>query len=189
MKRLLCFATEREARQTLRALNTQQASPNLYQSASGDVLITGVGLLNACAATMQHAKSYDEIWNLGIAGALIEGFALGDLRQAGTVCRHLHLPTNLDEHSEGYARNLVPSISLGEGPTLISSDYPLHHRPKNLQADFVDMEGYAIAQVAQRLGKPCFLWKLVSDFSSEGGAKLIREHIDTWSHVLSEIVV
>jgi len=116
----------------------------------------------------------DEVWNLGLAGSLRDGPAIGTLLQIKTVGDSKQNPLHLDEGDS----------------KLITSPIPIHdHTLRDHLAkewDLVDMEGYGIAKSAHHLGKKCRMWKIISDFASPGGRELIRRNMARSSELLAE---
>ncbi|MGP9722441.1 nucleosidase [Corynebacterium sp. AOP40-9SA-29] len=147
------------------------------------VLITGIGRLNATLALTDCLHRYlragglpSAIVNIGTAGALRPG--LTGVRRISRVLLH-------DFSHDGVARltgrDEYPPIDLGaqgtDGLTLATGDVFVEDgatRDRLAQdADLVDMEGYAVAAVAQWFGVPVELAKVVSDSADDTAG-------DTW---------
>jgi nucleoside phosphorylase len=175
-KKLLLFSTLEEAHETLLKHHSQPVEKDLWEYPGGLIAICGWGCENAYNSTLKYGFSVDEIWNIGIAGALKCALPLGSLHQVSSVGKS---PTTLFSLSQ-------------EGLRLFSSDVPLHDATLRDQLakhwDLVDMEGYGIALACHTLKKPCTLWKLVSDFASEGGSEIIRKHMSKNSKTLARIL-
>lgn len=132
-----------------------------------DVLVTGIGKTATAVALTRHLASYDRLddvvlVNLGTAGALhdhVEG-----LFEVGTVVNH---DINGDAiRALGYDPR--ERLVVGEGDTVLASGDvfvtdPVVRARLAGHAQLVDMEGYAVAYVAQAFGVPCRLVKHVSD--------------------------
>ncbi|GAA1254619.1 nucleosidase [Kitasatospora nipponensis] len=153
------------------------------------VLLTGMGKVNATAAlatVLARGPLPAEVVNLGTAGALRPGLQ-GRTHVIGTVLQHdldtavLHLLTG---HTYG-----GPLTLAAEGPTLATGDLFVSEEAARgrlaERADLVDMEGYALAAVAQRAGVPIRLVKHVSDEAGEGAAKVWRESVDDCAKLLA----
>lgn len=184
--RLIVFATQEEAQATL---NTPPSHHDL-------VVITGMGSLAAAAAvakSLASTPSIDEVWNIGIAGALNQRLPLESVCYISTVTKYLSLPTGIDDHSRQLAKRTFPPIVLQEkGYSLISSNYPIHHPEIRdelaQQADLVDMEGYGVALAAAQAHKRCCLCKVVSDPADFKGPALIKAKLPLLSHTMAKIL-
>ncbi len=187
---LILFAQTCEADPTIQKLNAKAQSygevyseghvATYYTFDGGAIAITSIGLHAASATLAKHAHEYDEIWNFGFAGALNDQHELGTLIPIRTIRKYVPVELHkLDSGSRKCLENTLPEITIAaEGASLISSDFPLHNneRKQQIPFDLIDMEGYAIAYTANHLGKKCSMWKIVSDFASEGGRELIRQN-------------
>jgi adenosylhomocysteine nucleosidase len=145
-------------------------------------LVTGVGKVRAATATtwaeMAHRPSV--ILNLGTAGALRPAdLAAGLVHEIGTVLQH-------DVNGRAIARLVgsdpSPRIELGDSGVVLATGDRFIASPEArdalaAHAHLVDMEGYAVAASATRLGIPVRLAKTVSDDAGHGAAA-------TWSESL-----
>ncbi len=131
-------------------------------------LLTGLGKTAAAVATtvaiMEERPSH--VVNIGSAGALRDG--LSGLFEVGTVVNH---DINGDAvRALGY--DPKDRLRVGESDVVLASgdlfvtDPAVRARLAE-QAHLVDMEGYAVAFAAQRLGVPVTLVKHVSDNADE----------------------
>jgi nucleoside phosphorylase len=199
MKRtLITFATMAEAQATLKKTEAVQEEENVYTYSQGTIVITGIGSIQACSAATKYAGDCDCIVNIGIAGTLIDKHAVGTILSVSLVGKHLQLPHDIDAHSKQFADRMHPPFAIEQGPggmayaTLISSDFPIHNHGLRTglgeKWDLVDMEGYGICCAAQLLNKPCFLYKLVSDFAKPDGQQDIYSRIAEYSVQLAQIV-
>ncbi|MBM7520494.1 nucleosidase [Nocardioides nitrophenolicus] len=140
-----------------------------------EVLVTGIGKTAAATALARHLAVRDdlgdlEIVNLGTAGALHDGLAAEHgLYEVGTVLNH---DINADAiRALGYDPR--ERLVVGTGETVLATGDvfvtdPVVRARLAEQAQLVDMEGYAVAYVAQELGVPVRLVKHVSDNADEG---------------------
>ncbi|WP_280668720.1 MULTISPECIES: nucleosidase [unclassified Kitasatospora] len=158
------------------------------------VLLTGMGKVNATAAlatVLAQGPRPSAVVNLGTAGALRPGLE-GRTHEIAAVLQH-DLDTavlrSLTGHSYGDPITLDDSagVILATGDLFVT-DPAARDRLAEL-AHLVDMEGYALATVAQRAGLPVRLVKHVSDEAGEGAARAWRESVDdcakllaTWVH-------
>lgn len=189
MNRLLLFATLAEADASIRKYGAKQLSAHEYQFSQGTIVVCGLGSYAAMRAMYLYAKEHAEIINLGIAGALSEKVPLSSLHRIHTVGKYTHLPQDIDAVSGQMAH--LPQIALHtQGTRLVTCDFPLYHQPLRdqlaLEWDLIDMEGYGVAYAAHSLGRKAQLWKIVSDFASEGGREMIKKNIKYYSEQLAE---
>ncbi|MFN0065636.1 MAG: hypothetical protein ACKVOH_05300 [Chlamydiales bacterium] len=202
MKRLFVFAQATEASATIKKLQARPVpghlipiwsegiQPSLFTCDAGLILLTSVGIHQAQSAVAEQGGNVDEIWNLGLAGALHDHHGIGELLPIAQVSKYV--PADLDGHARSLMENTLPSLMLEkEGKTLISSDFPIHdigHRDRARPSDLVDMEGYGVAFAAHHLGKKCRMWKIVSDFATPGGVALIRKHKQELSEKMAQFL-
>ena len=204
--KLLIFAQLAEARPTIERLEARPSSHEKtviwsegvvhseYAFDGGWVVLSGMGIHAAQLAVSKYVSRVDEVWNLGLAGALSDALPEGSMQEIALVGKHLSLPPTIDTLSRECTEMSAPTFSVStEGVRLISSDYPIHDKEirSSLQNlwDLVDMEGYGIAYAAHHLGKRCLMWKIVSDFASEGGRALIRKNKEHYAELLAERVL
>lgn len=193
MKRLIIFAVLPEARATLHQLDARMDEDGVYRFDQGIVAVAGMGVLSASQAVCKYAGQVDNVWNIGIAGALRDDLLLGTLCEVSVVHRNPLMPKEGDEYSQTFQNNVFPPIQLGTGRQLVSADYPIHQEElrRRLAArfDLVDMEGYGVASAARACGLPCRLWKVVSDFARPGGQVMIEQQLATASEKIAEHIV
>lgn len=154
------------------------------------VLLTGMGKINATAAlatVLARGERPSEIVNLGTAGALRPGWA-GTTHQVARVLQH-DIDTPALRALTGQTYGAPITISEGAGPTLATGDLfvsdPAARDRLAESADLVDMEGYAIALVAQRAGVPVRLVKHVSDEADASAARSWRDSVDDCARILA----
>lgn len=190
--RLILFATLGEALPTIELLRAQSEEKRLYNYAGGRIVITGYGALAALSATLKEGVFADEIWNVGLAGTLVENLPLGSIHQVSCVTKATLLVPHDPIASECHATHL-PELSLvAEGVKLVTVDIPIHDEELRARLAkkgmLVDMEGYGVAYAARLLNKPVTLWKGVSDFASPGGRALIAQTKERLATHLAEII-
>ena len=154
---LITFAHPLEAAPTLDALNAKPIQDHLHTFAYGKILITGMGPTNAATQTAAHAPGHDEVWNLGLAGALNPHLEVGSIHEIGTLSRQGH-----------------PTIHLCPGAHLFTSPTPVWGEHPDTPADLVDMEGHAVVTATTL---PTRLWKIVSDHTEPGGSALLKQRL------------
>jgi adenosylhomocysteine nucleosidase len=198
-KKLIYFAHPLEAQATImqtRAVALQD-DKKAYQFGHGLILVGGMGILATMHVLGRYIHQVDEVWNLGIVGALQPHYQLGDCVQISQVQRSVLFPQDLAEYSQQFHNTLFPAIALtvnneNKGARLVTCDYPIHQQHLAHQlarhADVVDMEGYGVAYIAQQWQRPCRMWKVISDFASAGGPELIKAQLRSASLQLATIV-
>lgn len=137
------------------------------------IIVTGVGLVAAATAVMEAAITTrpDRIVNLGTAGALADGHS--GVYEITHVVQHDFAGTGMDDDFTQKEFELVtsgelPTARLASGDHFVSST---EERNRIVQlAELVDMEGFAVAWVGNRLGIPVTLLKQVSDQADEAAA-------------------
>jgi adenosylhomocysteine nucleosidase len=150
------------------------------------VLVTGVGKVNAAiaVASILAETSPTRVVNLGTAGALHD--AMAGTHLIGTVTQH-----DLDDAAIFALSGLhfgAPIDLADSGPRLVTGDVFISDGPTRdrlaLQADLVDMEGYAVARAALNAGVPVTLVKQVSDNADESAGRSWRETVDECAETL-----
>lgn len=204
---LIVFAQAAEAEATLRRLHAEPVEgetihvwsegeiPCLYRFERGHIAISNLGLHAAQMSVARYSQGCDEVWNLGLAGALNDRLPIGSLFSIGMVGKYI--PAFLDSFdplTQECVAFTLPHFNLEQhAECLISSDFPVHHleyRTSLAQKwDLVDMEGYGVAYASQYLKKKCRIWKIVSDFASPGGRELIRKHKAQLSDQMAESIL
>ena len=164
----LVMATELEAGPLSAALGLAliRSKPYRVYAGCGTVLvISGIGKAHAAAATAHLIEGYAPalIVNLGVAGALNNEFALGEICQAVSVTE----PDRLDVFSN-QSPEFRPTLTPGpRAIRLATMDRPARTASERaqlaIQAELIDMEGAAVLQTAITYGLSCHLIKVVSD--------------------------
>jgi hypothetical protein len=181
---LIIFATLREAAITIQAVEADKVGPDRYLFSGGEILICGMGL-EAASRSVSRAPAVGYQWlNVGLAGSIDPLLAVGAVCSIGRVGL-----LRADESGRFVADK--GSFSLGSYvTTLYSSQKPVYTRPEVSAKDtLVDMEGYAIARVAQEKGVPLIMRKVVSDDCSNTSHAKILANIDRLSWRMAEEVV
>lgn len=205
-KILITFAQKSEARGTLEKFRasplfsekvfiwSEGFQSSLYAFEFGWILLTGMGMHSAQAMVSKYAKEAEEIWNIGFAASLKNSFPLHEFALVQNVSKHIPiLKESLDPLSFECMERCAPSLpllcdetievtaqTLSKTSHLVSSDFPVHDKSRKIllaeKYDLIDMEGYGVAYAASSLGKKCRMWKIISDFASEGGREIIRKN-------------
>lgn len=185
MERLLLFALLHEAEETIKRLQARAVSKSCYLYDSGKIVLTGLGSYAAMSAVFTHPSN--EIWNLGLAGALAEDLPIGEVATIGHVEKYVPHAA-LDEHAQNLMYSHLLPIRLEGTYRLATSDFPIHAKEHRPNCELVDMEGYGIAYAAKCLKRPCRIWKVISDFAGPGGPALILKHKKELSKRLADLV-
>jgi len=129
------------------------------------LIISGIGKTNAAIACTHliHTGNPSFLCNLGAAGATVKGFDLGDCFQVNRI-----IEPDRPDLDTGFPCEHVPEYLEGfPSLTLATQDRPVltarERRKVSLLAQLVDMEGASIGQACRQYGKPCYLFKFVSD--------------------------
>jgi adenosylhomocysteine nucleosidase len=146
-------------------------------------LVTGVGKVRAATATTWAAMAHSPgiILNLGTAGALRPGeLAAGIVHEIGAVLQH---DVNGRAIATLVGSDPSPRLELGDSGVVLATGDRFISSPHDRDAlaehaHLVDMEGYAVAASATRLGIPVRLAKTISDDAGHGAAM-------TWSQSLA----
>ncbi|MEV6550539.1 nucleosidase [Streptomyces sp. NPDC051597] len=153
------------------------------------VLLTGIGKVNAASAlatVLARGPHPSRVVNLGTAGALRPGWT--GTHVIGSVLQH-DLDSDVLAALTGELYGPPLDVSGPGGPTLATGDTFIADEETRarlaLRAHLVDMEGYALASVAQRAGLPLQVVKHVSDEAGEGAARTWRESVAECARVLA----
>lgn len=171
---LIACATHIEANALISELQTHPLSDHLYRFAGGLIAIHGIG------AYMTHQvleplleDGVSEVWNVGFVGALRDDIAKDTLHPVASCAKLAYAVGGGSRGlSTSWMHAALPEIPLAShGVRLITTDWPVSDPAEKAHLaqayDVVDMEGYAVASLAQKKGVPCSLYKVVSDFCSE----------------------
>jgi nucleoside phosphorylase len=178
----LVMATMLEAKPLVVELELKELKKQPFRVfARGRILlvISGIGKANAAAACTHliHAGNPSLLCNLGAAGATVEGFGLGESFQVNRI-----VEPDRPDLDTGFPCEQVPEC-LGGFPslTLATQDRPVltasERRKISRLAQLVDMEGASVGQACRQYGKPCYLFKFVSDTPAHSQNRDIRANI------------
>ncbi len=153
-------------------------------------LVTGVGKVRAATAATWAAMAHrpSVILNLGTAGALRPGeLAAGVVHDIGAVLQH---DVNGRAIAALVGSDPSPRLELGDSGVVLATGDRFISAPQDRDvlaehAHLVDMEGYAVAAAATRLGVPVRLAKTISDDAGHGAAVTWAESLHAASHRLS----
>jgi nucleoside phosphorylase len=157
------------------------------------IVISGMGKVAAAVAAHLLLCRYQvtQIFNPGVCGALkdVDGFEPGAVFCVQTAVEGDRKEGPLSVSAEKCASkpfNMLP------GARLVTCDQPVFdiQRKNRLSVlgDLIDMEGAAIARVANMYACPCVLIKGVTDGAKEGGRSILAQNIRAVSQKLAELV-
>jgi adenosylhomocysteine nucleosidase len=195
----IVYATRREADPFLELVAAEMLANQpiqLFQTATGHspghiVAISGMGKVAATRAAVHLVLAHhvSVLVNAGLAGLLCRSrcWPLGHL-----LCISSAVEGDCDRF--GKSESPVPCsrkwFTHLETARLVTSDRPVFQddQRENLSAigELADMEGAAVARVAQWYGASCALIKGVSDNADGAGRQDIQRHIDRVSRAIAE---
>ncbi|MGH9337398.1 MAG: hypothetical protein ACRD21_26920, partial [Vicinamibacteria bacterium] len=161
-------------------------------SASMTVLISGMGKVNAALGAAHLIQSYavDEVWNLGLCGALTPDFSPGDLRRISEAREGDRDPTHPGVEALRLPADIGPPLPSAR---LVTVDLPVfepeRRRALSSWGELVDMEGAAVARACALWGVPCLLLKGVSDRADVDGKAHLLSNAIRISEALADIAV
>ncbi|MCQ2353379.1 MAG: 5'-methylthioadenosine/S-adenosylhomocysteine nucleosidase [Victivallaceae bacterium] len=160
------------------------------------VIVSGIGKCNAAAATQCALSSLGAqiLINAGVAGGLRQDMRVADIYEVKAAVQYDFDLTQLNGTPMGtlneYKTPELPLATTGKYPDVIlgtgdrfndnENDYRL--LVETFAAGLCDMEGGAVAHVALRAGKPCFMLKCISDVYGSGST--VEQYSKNLSHAL-----
>lgn len=190
------FATALEANPLIARVGASRVANDTrfptYASSSMTVLISGMGKVNAALGVVHLLQSYavDEVWNLGLCGALAPGFAPGDLRRITEVREGDRDPSHPGVDTLRLPDGIGPELPSARLVTVDLPVFDVERRRALLSwGELVDMEGAAVARACSLWGVPCVLLKGVSDLAEVDGKARLLENAASVSESLAEIAV
>ncbi len=197
----IVYATRREADPFLSRVGAQErpGTPlSTFEIAGGTavdavVVVSGMGKVAAAlaAAHLVLADGVCGLINAGLCGLLTgrHGWCVGEL---------LRIDTAMEGDCDRFGCPEVPVACTGPwfaqlpAARLVTCDRPVFDRRRREQlaglGDLVDMEGAAVARVAQRYDVPCALIKGISDAADETGRRDLAGRIDRISERLGDLL-
>jgi adenosylhomocysteine nucleosidase len=193
----IVFATRKEAAPLLARLPSVEPLPGrlpLFKAGGGRLtefvlILGGIGKVAAALATayliLEHGVQ--RLINVGLCGSLThtsKGKAqVGVLYRISKACEGDLKPFNRQAAPVSLDQESFSGLPTGR---LVTCDTPVFDRKRKkelaLLGDLVDMEGAAVARVAESFGVPCSLLKGVSDFADTCG----RDHLKANLSMVSE---
>lgn len=195
----IVYATRREAEPflSLASVDALETRPlPLFQTTEDSqvacmVIISGMGKVAATLAAVHLVLGHriSMLINAGLCGRLSknDGWAIGEL---------LRISSAVEGDCDRFGKN-EPAVSCDTSwfkpmasARLVTSDRPIFQTRWRDRlgaiAELADMEGAAVARVAQCYGIPCAMIKGISDGADESGRQDVARHIDRVSALIAE---
>lgn len=195
----LIFATKWEARPFLKAIQADLtvAQPfACYATANPEliVVISRIGKVAAAAACQYliHVHAVDQIINAGACGLLTESTDY-------SVEQVVRVSTAMEGDHEVFGKRPPPTVCSNllhlDLPTgrLVTCDRPVFDMQKRHACaklgDLVDMEGAAIARVADLFNVPCELIKGITDKAQPTDRATLKQNLAVVSEKIGELLL
>jgi nucleoside phosphorylase len=188
----IVFATRREAQPFLSMSMAKQRTerplpllqPTIASRMDSIVVISGMGKVAATLAAAHLVVAYrvSALLNAGLCGRLTgnDGLAIGDLLRISSAVEGDCDRFGLSEPAVVCDNRWFKAFRAAR---LVTCDRPVFDRERRVRlasiAELADMEGAAVARVAQRYRIPCAMLKGISDHANETGRKDVARCIDT----------
>ncbi len=190
----LVMATMLEAKPLVLDLGLEELKSRPFLAFGKDrimLIISGIGKSNAATACTHliHAADPSLVCNLGAAGATLKGYDLGACFQVNRI-----VEPDRPDLDTGCPCEQVPECLDGfPSLTLATQDRPVltaqERRKVSLLAQLADMEGASVGQACRQYGKPCHLFKFVSDTPAHSRSRDIRANITLHRDVFSRFFI
>ena len=195
MMTLLVCATELEARpfieyHKLRKQGTGSAY-HFYERENCALVVTGMGsmkgalyLSEVIQQKQRSGAAISCIVNYGIAGCLRDGWSIGDVVEIDRVIKYSAHEFAREKPGRHFLSSF-PEITLnpteGVPKTLATSDHPVFNKEDSQRAaryaQFVDMEGYGCAFVANHYAIPIKVFKGISDYTFKESETSFKQNV------------
>ena len=158
------------------------------------ILYTGVGKVQAATALAKHLCQFhkpDEIWNYGTAGGLnplVGGLNEIDIFIQRDMIAEPQAPRGSIPFTEpllGEIQTSKQGIRCGTGDSFVMAADPWFEQ-QNI--DCVDMEGWALAYVAQQYNIPFRSFKYISDMADENAMEDWTTNVANGAEIFTEKV-
>jgi len=194
-------ATEDEARRLIELLGARRISDQPFAAyvfdasdgcAGGVIVVSEMGGENAARATEYLIDKHHvtTVINVGICGALSDGAEVGQSYRIAQAVDAQSVFEGAEIRQWTCAFDRWGDLPTGRLATVTEPVFQAERREQLArQADVVDMEGAAVAEVCHRRGVRCYMLKGVSDLANDTGKADIKKNIADVSAKLAEIVV
>ena len=192
---LLVFATEIEAKPFIDYYDlikqNRSGSYEFYKRGDLSLIITGMGSIKGAVSLLDFIKQETRegnrttrIVNYGIAGCLSDKFSIGDVVEIDKVIKYDPVEFLRPKPGKLFSSSfpdIVVNEKRGDLHILATSDHPILMKEDSERvakyANFVDMEGYGYAFVAEYYGIPIRLLKGISDFAFKHSEESFRQNV------------
>lgn len=197
---LVVMANPEESQPVIKELQLELESsvPFLtYTNAKIAVVISNIGKVNAAGATSYGIAKFMPrvIFNIGMAASLHHDLQYSDIVAVKSVFQSdVYLPFTDKKYSYfASGVGLATDISRYKAGVLATGDSfvddPEISRILSKSFHLADMEGYAVARIAQLNNIPCHIYKVIFDHASESAQKDFFDSLEQMSyHRISELV-
>lgn len=197
---LIVVANPEEAQPFIKELQLELASsvPFLtYANTKIAVVISNIGKVNAAGATSYGIAKFapDVIYNIGLAASLHHDLQYSDIVAIKSAFQcDVYLPFTDQKYSYfASGVGLATDISRYKAGVLATGDSfvddPEISRILSKSFHLADMEGYAVARIAQLNNIPCHMYKVIFDHAAESAQKDFFDTLEQMSyHRISELV-
>jgi hypothetical protein len=163
--------------------HAKQIKNNLFSFHQGEIVVTGMGPIAAHMAAKRIGC--DSCWiNIGCAGTM-QAIPQGAMTTIGSVSG---LCWRRSSGTFVATKNAI-CLQVNNLSTLYTVSRPVHEKIGGLEAsNFIDMEGYAIAQVAAARNVPLMIIKVISDHCNRDSSLQIVQSLPEISYRIAERV-
>jgi len=192
---LLVCATELEAQPFIEhhKLEKQGAASayHFYERENSALVVTGMGsmkgalyLSEVIQQKLASGISIAQIVNYGIAGCLTDAWSIGDVVEVDRVIKysaHEFAREKPGSHFLSSFPEIILNTTGYEPNILATSDHPVFNKEDSQNAaryaQFVDMEGYGYAFVANHYAIPIKVFKGISDYTFKESETSFKQNV------------
>jgi len=162
----IVMATVLEASPFIAGLEQVEKKPfRIYRGTNNIVIISGIGKVNAAAASVYLICRYapDCLYNVGAAGAVDHKYKVGDILHINRIVEY-DRPNLADSGFTEVNADIFDGFELA---VLATRDRPVisaeDRQQTSEKADLVDMEGAAFLRACKKFSAKSYLFKIVTD--------------------------
>lgn len=182
---LITMAHLGEAQSVIENFQLKRLSQNEFTSKDFDLLITGEGPFEAATKTALclGKKNYEQIINLGIAGALSDKYQIGDVLEIRTS--YLVINNNPQFHTFELSKDGIDCVSSFERVL-----NPKKAQELTTMGQIVDRELWGIAFAAKTAKVSLKSFKIISDMAgSLHACELVKENKEKFADLINEAFI